>query len=110
MAARFGLRRKRESDLQVSEGFTPLSLVDDEIRENFHEAIAEPEDEFYCFWSDIIGFKLALGHEWPKVFQQLGDTFDLYIDKNELGKALFQLQVIRIAKYIAENFEVSAWR
>lgn len=83
----FSLTKKGETEPKA------LTKIDDEIC----EMLGVPSDPvmYAYYWYDIIGFRLAIGHSFEKIIQDLSNDGD--------GK------LVQIAKWLNENYVANAW-
>ena len=96
----FQLTRKSELD----KGPVKLDQIDQEMCDHFKEP-CDPK-KWYCWWYDIIGFKLAMG----KTFDQIKDDLKSERDKAEENdiKQVNQ-KWLDITEWLDENFTSNAW-
>ena len=94
----FSLSRKSKRE----EGPVKLSLIDDEICHHFN--VVPDAIEYYAYWYDIIGFKLAMGKTFDEIKKDLAERI---VEKPEWNDEYTRL--IEITNWLDENFVANAW-
>lgn len=74
-----------------------FQILDEEIC----AALGKPVDpDKYCLsWYDIIGFRIALGQEWPQIVEAFLPASNQY-----------DLQMLAICAYLQANYTANCWR
>lgn len=99
----FTLTRKNAPEA----GPVVLNTIDNEMCAYF--GVTPDQERYYCYWYDIIGFKLALGKSWDQIKEDLKVILAQY-EKEELEhERQFQSRLLEIANWLEENFTTNAW-